>query len=587
MGGFYGSVQIRTSDRQRLKGLLLKFLATHKQKALLGPVLGDWLGIYPQNGGQDQSLGAFLAQQTGLDVLHLLVHDDDVTAYFLYGKGQLVDSYRSRPGYFSESQRAQQESSGGDPQQLERLVPGCGVKVAKLLSRHYQPSLEVERLQALARALKISNAATSYEYLLAGERDGIKSWRGFEELPPADLSEALQAKQRRKELKVQLKKSGQLLFEQHFKHQVRVCPVDDGFLVSRSSFQGSLEWHRPPYKKPVQLPWVQGFTNCLEWGPTGTALCTGGRFELRQHPSGQLITRLNGPDAAVVCRLSRDGHRMALAGQQSLQLLDLPQGTQLACWPRPAATPLALHPDGQTIAFGRHSLGLINAQGECKQLFVGGLAQEHPLVGLMQTQVHQTFQNLDLDEVKSQVIRSLKGIKANPEDLERIVIETLSQFETARQGPPEFPKRSQWRILMLKFSLDGRWLFVGSEAGLHVCDWSQLVAAPADSSLTSRWHFAPAQNRRQGAWESFRCIYAAAQEADGGALWFGGRGGQLHRMDLQQGGVTGLPPLIDDGCILQLGIQGQHLATVSQSSDPSGSGGGSWLRIWNLKFLGE
>ena len=61
MGGFYGSVQIRGADRREVMGLLEKLSRKLKTRFLLGPVLGDWVGVYPEGGGQDTRIGVQIA----------------------------------------------------------------------------------------------------------------------------------------------------------------------------------------------------------------------------------------------------------------------------------------------------------------------------------------------------------------------------------------------------------------------------------------------------------------------------------------------------------------------------------------------
>jgi hypothetical protein len=76
MGGHYGSVQVRSTDRAAVKAVA-EWVATEKKiHCLVGPELNGWVGIYPENNGQDETIAREIAQHLRADVLHLLVHDD-------------------------------------------------------------------------------------------------------------------------------------------------------------------------------------------------------------------------------------------------------------------------------------------------------------------------------------------------------------------------------------------------------------------------------------------------------------------------------------------------------------------------------
>src|SRR5262245_9697368 len=102
MGAFYGSIHFRTDDRSTIRKLLEQTTAKKKVRFLLGPVLNGWIGVYPSDSGQDERLSRTLAKGFPGEVLHMLVHDDDIFAYFFYQKGRLVDQYNSCPDYFKK-----------------------------------------------------------------------------------------------------------------------------------------------------------------------------------------------------------------------------------------------------------------------------------------------------------------------------------------------------------------------------------------------------------------------------------------------------------------------------------------------------
>ena len=107
MGIFYGSVQVRTDDRSGVKSAAEKVARALHARLLVGPVINGWVGLYPDMNGQNEPIGAAIAEEIDADVLQLIVHDDDVFAYWLYSHGELVDSFWSAPGYFGEEYRAE------------------------------------------------------------------------------------------------------------------------------------------------------------------------------------------------------------------------------------------------------------------------------------------------------------------------------------------------------------------------------------------------------------------------------------------------------------------------------------------------
>ncbi len=64
MGGFYGSVQIRGIDRVELNDVLEKLSRKLKTRFLLGPLLGDWVGVYPEGSGQETGIGTQIARNS-------------------------------------------------------------------------------------------------------------------------------------------------------------------------------------------------------------------------------------------------------------------------------------------------------------------------------------------------------------------------------------------------------------------------------------------------------------------------------------------------------------------------------------------
>jgi hypothetical protein len=184
MGGFYGSVQVRTEDRSHVRNIAEEVAKKRGVRCLLGPSINGWVGVYPEGNGQDQSFGEEIAHRIDSPVLHVMVHDDDILAYWFWRDGALVDSYWSIPGYFGEDGIEEQEAMSGRPEVFGDLLPSGPEPMRELLQRDRDDFVfAVYRLEKYAHLLGIQNATTAYEYLKAGETEGIQNWDAFLELP--------------------------------------------------------------------------------------------------------------------------------------------------------------------------------------------------------------------------------------------------------------------------------------------------------------------------------------------------------------------------------------------------------------------
>jgi hypothetical protein len=90
MGAFYGSVQIRSDDRDKIKAAAEVVAEAMKNDVCIGPWRNGWVGIYPDKSGQDHQVGAEIAKLVEGFVMHIVLHDDDIFAYWLHHDGKLV-----------------------------------------------------------------------------------------------------------------------------------------------------------------------------------------------------------------------------------------------------------------------------------------------------------------------------------------------------------------------------------------------------------------------------------------------------------------------------------------------------------------
>src|SRR5579862_4124357 len=156
MGGFYGSIQVRTERRLAVLSAAETVATAAGIRCLVGPAIDGWTGVYPQNSGQDFRIGQSIAETLGGDVIQAIVHDDDLMAYWLWHDGQIADHYWSKPGYFSEEDRAVQEQLSGDPQAFGDLLNDSGDALLDILDRKRTDVVfEASRLQQFMQIIGV------------------------------------------------------------------------------------------------------------------------------------------------------------------------------------------------------------------------------------------------------------------------------------------------------------------------------------------------------------------------------------------------------------------------------------------------
>jgi hypothetical protein len=126
MGGFYGSVHIRSGSFDLIKGVLENLSKKEGYKFYMSKPISGWIGIFPDNYGQIPLAGA-IAEFVDFDVLGLMVHDDDFFCYWYYRNKKLIDEYNSFPDYFGEeTSRSERNRLKGRPEVFTHLVNSSG-----------------------------------------------------------------------------------------------------------------------------------------------------------------------------------------------------------------------------------------------------------------------------------------------------------------------------------------------------------------------------------------------------------------------------------------------------------------------------
>ena len=184
MAGFYGSLQVRGVDGASVRRVLDECARSTGTRFLIGPPLNGWVGIYPEDSGQDPELANRVAQDLGGEIFAVRVHDDDSFAYEYYRDGARLDAYDSSLVDPDDLSEAESSPSQWRPEAFAHLVsdpPRLAAlkdRLAEFAARREPRATEL--LEAFADTVGIRNAVTSFDYLLAGAGAGdVEGWDQF------------------------------------------------------------------------------------------------------------------------------------------------------------------------------------------------------------------------------------------------------------------------------------------------------------------------------------------------------------------------------------------------------------------------
>lgn len=623
MGGHYGSVQVRSEDRERVKGIAEQIAREQGIRFLIGPALNGWIGIYPEDNGQDQSVGEDFAQRLAGYLLYLLVHDDDIFAYWLYRDGQLIDSFWNSPGYFGEANRAEEEKMVGDPEAFRPIIQEKVSKLSMLLSRDAgaQPAFASESLADFAKVLGISNAVTAYEYLKEGGRFGVKGWRQFVEVPPEAIVEEAKTKRNVRAAlaseRKRLKREGLLLLSDERKEAIPYgCALSDGFMIAWPDHrQGgvSFDEYREPWDKPNTLALdVPAHITGVASDGTGrrVAMAAGDRVRVWDVADGQWKQVVDIPekDLAIGVAISPDGKRVAHASRKELAISDLPAGKRLLAVDQPQHAQPAFHPSGEWLAMAGRLLGLVllDHQPHWRELRVGGIAKlsgvlaaidpkiesiDIPAMEKMQRETMEAVlaQMRKMNERSGKARLSEGHLEETRRQMERGLADMKSQWLAVNEGRfPRMPPQPAEQPMCVGFSRDGRWLWCGTLVGVRVYEWSGVPRETDSDLLGPAWKFDLPDTEGS----SFStCVYAIAEEIDAPGIVFGGNNGRLYRMDLKTGETRELIKLPGDQWVIGLmfAADGKTLGVRTQSNpnaNPrSNKGHRAAFEVWSYPRL--
>lgn len=623
MGAFYGSTQVRTTDREKVIQAAQTVAKLNGIHCLVGPALNGWVGVYPEHSGQDDKVGSQIAQAIGGEVIHLLLHDDDVLAYWFWVDGRLEDSYWSMPGYFGEKDRHAQEQMAGRPETLAKINGAVIAELREVLRRDDESAFESERLERFANLLGIHNAATSYEYLKAGEREGIQGWREFQEVPQDLIDrEKDEGRERRKQVnarKKQLRKTGVLLYERIAKREMpRVCTIAEGFLVGWTAVPNGtekVERYRSPWTEPeiVELD-ISGQINAVSADSAGqrVAMALGKSVAVWEVNSWKLLLTVPQQDWAINVALSRDGRLVTYTTREELVVVEVDSGKRLLSHASAESRHMAFSPSADWLVLGGASLELIPIGHEAKSrtLFPGGIAVASAWEVESRKRLHEEMNKADpakLAKLEAQMRSSLESmLKASQKktaakgnsraaeewarfnaEIEKQIASLKTELRQGSEVEPSAPARANETSMCLGFTPDARWFWNGTNVGLRVFDWRALLTAQERAQPRPVFSY---DGPRDQVGNASGYFYAAASEPNCGAIIFAGLEGVLRRMDLSSGEVRNLVTMPEGGAItgLFLANEGKVLATVSQcgiGNEKKRNDDRSVLSIWDYEKL--
>ena len=171
MGNFYVNYTVPGVDAGAVAAAL-----AGRTAMVVGPVDGCTIILDQQSDEQDQAvvqaLGSSISAALNSPTLAVLNHDDDVLMYFLFERGEVVDSYNSTPGYFTDAEddplpeggdahKLCTAFGGSDPDEVERVLRATSDDYLFAVKRH----------EALFRALHLPQIAVGlgFEYASKGD----------------------------------------------------------------------------------------------------------------------------------------------------------------------------------------------------------------------------------------------------------------------------------------------------------------------------------------------------------------------------------------------------------------------------------
>ncbi|HEV8607152.1 MAG TPA: hypothetical protein VGQ99_17565 [Tepidisphaeraceae bacterium] len=527
-------------------------------------------------------MGEGIARKIPGDVLHVLVHDDDVMAYWLWRGGKLVDSYFSKPGYFNKKDLKKQVKMSGNPKLFGKYAPDAVPEIQQLLAREEDaPVFEVDRLKRFGELLDIANLVASYEYLEDGELDEIRGGNKFIEVP-ANIkrklrSESPQAGDPSEHRKPAAGTGPKPLIEEVRQMVPHVARAGDGLLVAWARADGEpqpVQLYRAPWREAKEIDITPGEAiECLASDDAGriVAMTVESRAVVVETSSWKRLLEIEafGPKALALS----NQELLAYAIPQELVVKRIADGALLMRAKVQFSSSIAIHPSGWIVSSGPAiRIARIGLNEAVRDLYVGGIIpHDKKTLEVMRSQ----YKEMDVDQMERDwqknfgpVSKKLRKMGMSERDIEKSRKAMLEQMaamrvavQKAREGSEFMEPSGQENPACVGFSNDGRWLFCGTDRGMRVYDWQTVINTPKNERPQPKWkHDSPALETGQ----SLDFVYSLASEPNGTGVLFGGLSGIVFRMDLSTGTTMQLFTMPDEVPVMSMlfSADGAVLATT-------------------------
>lgn len=524
MGTFYGSVLVRTEKSDEVQKALDEVAKATNCKFLIGPAVNGWISAFPDNSGQNEKTSVEIAKRLPNDIFHLIVHDDDVFAYFFFRNGQLVDQYDSCPDYFKKVSPEEKQRWQGRPEVFQDLLTKSGSlnKLKTLLAANQEKyTFEHERMAQFVELLDLSNALSSYEYLQSGEHDGIKGWKQFVHMP--DLTAEKTAKRagqaKIKAEKKRLQNEGILLAEiKPSKEKGAGLPASIAWGTDPSSHGLLLTWSshhftravddeqmamelfsfKPPWNTPLEpLGLKTNWTaNDFCMSPSGNWLAGGfafGDWTMRvwNWRRRELVFEVAHTRSVFPVGFSQDEQLVYSLGGEEFTVTSMVTKQPTAIVKGLAgARKASVHPSGKFAAINfQAALGIIDLEkGQLiKKLSVNrrmeSLFATFPKDAMIRACLKSFLDNPKIRQSLGISPEHQAAILQDPKTIESLGAETQQKIKSLLekvQSNSRMSHETKESIFDVCFSPDGGQLFVASK-GIRVFDWNKLLLANEDA----------------------------------------------------------------------------------------------------------
>jgi hypothetical protein len=601
MGGHYGTVHVRTTDRDAVRSAVESIASERTGRFLIAPAIDGWVTVYPDQNGQDKAVSeALAAKLPGKTLIHCLVHDDDIFAYWLFEGGRVVDTYNSCPDYFGDPNPPPR---GGNARALAHLLlDPAEVNELQALLDADRFTFELERQDQFAALLGLPNTAYAYEYLQGGETDGVRQWKKFVHVPdlaPEKAARRAAAAQVRAELK-QLQRDGILLLDELAEKstdkrffKTPAWAIDPSGPAIVRSWQDSVRtaeqtaiWQRitAPAWQPESwdFPGV-GQASSLQFSPTGSRLAVysanRSRVDVWDTQKRQQLAGKELPGPVIAMSFSPDECWLFVVVHNH------PPPTQLHR--------IGLRPDSQDALLAHESLHFeaIIPHPDGRLL---ALVDNYGILVVVDATSMQVINQAWIKETNSLLPEAIRDDMVG-NAMEKVLGELKNHMSETQldqyrlQCARHFLPKEAIRLGI--FSPDGDWLFCGTRGGLRALKWDDVLHCPNMAPVPVRLSAdaQPAHHKgRGGTALEHTLVYGVVYDVLRERVLFSGLEGKICFLELNDGGTGDLLSVPARASLIQLALTPDRLALVAtahQFDSESNRAVPTHFQVWSYPAL--